>query len=216
MNKRNTEIIARLAEMFPNAKPELVFSNNLELLIAVILSAQCTDKRVNAVTAQLFKECKSAKDYVALGEVELGKRIYSCGFYAAKAKHIVETCRILLEQYNGEVPSDPEQLRALPGVGRKTANVVYSVGFGGDAIAVDTHVFRVSNRLGLTDADNVLETEKQLMRALDKKIWSKAHHYLIFLGRYICHSRSPQCGECGLRELCKYYAAAKGDGAKTK
>ncbi len=162
--KEINKVIDLLLELYPDAKAELNFTNPFELLIATILSAQCTDVRVNKTTDSLFKDLKTPEDYLKLTEEELGKRIYSCGFYKTKSKNILETCRILIEKHNGKVPETIEELMELPGVGRKTANVVVSNAFGTPAIAVDTHVFRVSNRIGLSNSKNVLDTEKDLMK----------------------------------------------------
>ena len=162
--KEINKVIDLLLELYPDAKAELNFTNPFELLIATILSAQCTDVRVNKTTDSLFKDLKTPEDYLKLTEEELGKRIYSCGFYKTKSKNLLETCRILLEKHNGKVPETREERMELPGVGRKTANVVVSNAFGTPAIAVDTHVFRVSNRIGLSNSKNVLDTEKDLMK----------------------------------------------------
>ncbi len=190
--------------MYPDARPALEFENNFQLLIAVMLSAQCTDERVNKVTRVLFKEYDTPAKFLTLTVEELGKMIYSCGLYKSKAEHILSTCKDIVEKFNGQVPVTIEELRSLAGVGRKTANVVYSVGCGGDAIAVDTHVFRVSNRIGLAKSSSVLETEKQLMKRIEKPLWSKAHHYLIYHGRQVCKAQRPQCKTCDLRDLCEY------------
>lgn len=198
-------VLTILGDYYPNAKAELNFSNPFELLIATILSAQCTDVRVNKVTGKLFKEYKNPVDYLALTQEELGEKIRSCGFYNNKSKNILGTCQMLVNKYNGQVPSTMEELMKLPGVGRKTANVVLSNAFNQDAIAVDTHVFRVSNRIGLSDSENVLETEEDLMNNIDKKMWSKSHHILIFHGRRICSARKPKCEICPVQSYCKYY-----------
>lgn len=200
--KKVLEILGRL---YPKAETELNHSNTFELLIATILSAQCTDVRVNKITKELFKKYKKPEDYLELTQEELGELIKSCGFYRNKSKHILETCKILIEDYDGQVPDTREELMKLPGVGRKTANVVLSNAFSVDAIAVDTHVFRVSNRIGLANSDNVLDTEKDLMKNIDKKLWSQAHHWLIFHGRRVCKARRPLCEECKLKDYCLYY-----------
>ncbi|WP_425475006.1 endonuclease III [Anaeromonas frigoriresistens] len=205
---RKTEIndvLEILKELYPNAESELDFTNPFELLIATILSAQSTDKRVNSVTKGLFKEYKSPKDFLSLKQGELEEKIKSIGFYRNKSKNILNTCRILVEEYNSEVPKTREELIKLPGVGRKTANVVISNAFGMDAIAVDTHVFRVSNRIGIANSDNVKDTEIDLMKNIEKKLWSDAHHWLIFHGRRICKARKPKCEECPLTDYCLYY-----------
>ncbi|GMG96374.1 endonuclease III [Tepidimicrobium xylanilyticum] len=199
------KVIDILMELYPDAKAELNYSNPFELLIATILSAQCTDVQVNRTTEKLFKELKTPEDYLKLTDEELGERIRSCGFYKTKSKNILSTCRLLIEKFNGQVPNTIEELMTLPGVGRKTANVVLSNAFSIPAIAVDTHVFRVSNRIGLADSDNVLETEKDLMNNIDKSMWSKAHHLLIFHGRRICKARKPLCQKCPLTDYCIYY-----------
>ncbi len=198
-------VIEKLLERFPDAKAELNHSNPFELLIATILSAQCTDVRVNKVTKPLFEELKSPEDYLELSQEELGKRIHSCGFYNTKSKNILATCKLLIENFNGKVPGSLEELMTLPGVGRKTANVVLSNIFDIPAIAVDTHVFRVSNRIGLAKSEKVLEVENQLMENIDRNMWSKAHHLLIFHGRRICKARNPLCGECPVDDYCIYY-----------
>lgn len=199
------EVIEILLEEYPDAKAELDHTNPFELLIATILSAQCTDVRVNKTTEKLFKEVKTPEDYINLGQKELGKRIYSCGFYKNKSTNIINTCRILIDEYDGKVPETIEELMTLPGVGRKTANVVASNAFGVPAIAVDTHVFRVSNRIGLAKSDNVKDTEIDLMNNIDRDMWTKAHHLIIFHGRRVCKSRNPLCGECRLTKYCEFY-----------
>ena len=194
-----------LDKKFPNASSELNFNSNFELLVCVILSAQCTDKRVNEVTKTLFKKYNTPKQFASLKQEELEKLIYSCGFYHNKAKNIIACSKQLVEKYNGEVPNDLNALQTLSGVGRKTANVVYSVAFGGDAIAVDTHVFRTSNRLGLSNSNNVLDCEKDLMKTLPKNLWSKMHYLLVLFGRYNCKSQNPKCDTCEFKQICKYY-----------
>lgn len=184
-------------------KPALNYKTEYQLLVAVILSAQCTDERVNKVTEKLFKDFPTPTAMLSLSEEELGKRIFSCGLYNSKAKHILSATRDIVQKFGGEVPSDLETLRSLAGVGRKTANVVYSVGFGKNAIAVDTHVFRVANRIGLAKATDVLKTEKQLMSILDENVWSKSHHYLIYHGRNVCKSQKPDCENCCINSVCE-------------
>lgn len=198
-------VIDKLLERFPDAKAELDHTNPFELLVATILSAQCTDVQVNKTTKPLFEELKTPEDYLKLSEEELGKRIRSCGFYKTKSKNILATCKLLIENFKGEVPGTLEELITLPGVGRKTANVVLSNIFDTPAIAVDTHVFRVSNRIGLADSNNVLDTEMQLMENIEKDMWSKAHHLIIFHGRRICKARKPLCEECPVNNYCYYY-----------
>ena len=194
--------LAILEETYRGAVPELVFGSPFELLVAVILSAQCTDKRVNMVTARLFQKANTPEGILALGLSALEEEIHECGFYHNKAKNILAACQVLCEQYGGQVPEDYDALLNLPGVGRKTANVVMSVAFHYPAIAVDTHVFRIANRLKLATGDTPLEVEKGLQKAIPKEKWSDAHHWLIWHGRRICKSRRPLCGECPLREVC--------------
>jgi len=207
--KETGEIIKLLLELYPDAKAELNFSNPFELLIATILSAQSTDVQVNKITDKLFEKYKTPEDFIKLTEDELAEKIKSCGFYRNKSKNILATCRILVDKYQGKVPDTLEELMKLPGVGRKTANVVISNAFGKPAIAVDTHVFRVSNRIGIADSDNVFDTEKDLMDNIDKNMWSKAHHLLIFHGRRICKARKPLCEKCPLTAYCLYYKEGK-------
>ena len=199
------EVLRILSETYPDAKPELDFSNPFELLIATILSAQCTDKQVNKCTPALFRDHPNAASMAEMTPDELSVYIKPCGFFNTKAKNIIAACKELAEKYGGEVPADRDALEALPGVGRKTANVVLSNAFGVPAIAVDTHVFRVSNRLGLAEAKTVEQTEIQLMHHIPMDSWSIAHHYLIFHGRRICSAKKPNCESCTLRELCKTY-----------
>ncbi len=191
-----------LEETYRGAKPELHFSNPFELLIAVILSAQCTDKRVNITTARLFKKAATPASIVALGISGLEEEIKDCGLFRNKAKNIMATCRTLVEEFGGEVPSDYDTLLKLPGVGRKTANVVTSVAFGRPAIAVDTHVFRIANRLKLAVGETPLAVEKGLMKAIPREKWSAAHHWLIYHGRRVCKANRPLCGECPLADVC--------------
>ena len=199
------EVLRILSETYPDAKPELDFSNPFELLIATILSAQCTDKQVNKCTPALFRDHPNAASMAEMTPDELSVYIKPWGFFNTKAKNIIAACKELAEKYGGEVPADRDALEALPGVGRKTANVVLSNAFGVPAIAVDTHVFRVSNRLGLAEAKTVEQTEIQLMHHIPMDSWSIAHHYLIFHGRRICSAKKPNCECCTLRELCKTY-----------
>ena len=199
------EILAELERLYPDARPALHYGTPYELLIAVILSAQCTDERVNKVTAELFKEHNTPEKMLTLSQDELEKYIFSCGLYRSKAAHILSASRDIVEKFGGEVPSEHKQLKSLAGVGQKTANVVYAVAFGGDAIAVDTHVFRVSNRLGLAHADTPEKTEQQLKQVIPQSDWSKAHHWLIFHGRRVCHSQKPDCINCTLNKWCQFY-----------
>jgi len=195
----------KLKEKYPEAKCELNFKNTFQLLVATILSAQTTDKKVNEVTEELFKIYKTPSDFLTLSQAELEEKIRKIGLYRNKAKNILDMCRILVEKFNGEVPNNMDDLISLPGVGRKTANVVLSNGFGIPAIAVDTHVFRVANRIGLANSDNVLETEKQLMSILPKDMWSLAHHLLIWHGRRICEARKPKCEICPITSECYFF-----------
>ncbi|WP_126425370.1 endonuclease III [Brevibacillus marinus] len=217
------QILDTLQQMYPDAHCELNFRTPFELLIATILSAQCTDKRVNEITAPLFAKYNKPEDYLHLSQEEMEEQIKGLGLYKNKSKNILETCRILYEKYNGEVPRTHAELQALPGVGRKTANVVLSNAFGIPAIAVDTHVFRVANRLGLANSESVDETERQLMRRIPKEKWSDAHHWLIWHGRRVCSARNPKCAACPLQSVCRYAkqqektakAAAKAERSET-
>ncbi|WP_085523580.1 endonuclease III [Tuberibacillus sp. Marseille-P3662] len=202
--KQVTYVLDTLGEMFPEAKCELTHSNPFELTIAVILSAQCTDALVNRVTPSLFSKYQTPEDYLSVSLNELEQDIRSIGLYRNKAKNIRKLCQILIDDYDGRVPEKREALMALPGIGRKTANVVTSVAFGHPAIAVDTHVERVSKRLGICRwKDSVLEVEKTLMRKLPESLWADSHHRLIFFGRYHCKAQSPQCDTCPLLDLCR-------------
>lgn len=203
--ERTQMILDGLAAAHPDAKPELNFNNPFELLIATILSAQCTDKQVNKCTAELFKAYPTAAAMAAADEETIKRYIKPCGFFNTKARHILSVSRDLVDKYHGAVPNDRAALQSLAGVGRKTASVVLSNAFGVPAIAVDTHVFRVSNRLGLACASTVEATEKQLMECIPKDKWSIAHHWLIFHGRRVCSAQKPKCDICTLKELCKYH-----------
>lgn len=197
-------ILKRLSELYPDAKPELDFSNPYETLVATILSAQNTDKQVNKVTPAVFRDFPTVKSMAETPPDILFPYVKSCGF-ASKARNIVMACRKIMEDYDGAVPGDMDKLVSLPGVGRKTANVVLANAFGIPAMAVDTHVFRVSNRLGLAAAKNVEKTEQQLMEAIPKKDWIAGHHWLILHGRRVCKAQRPLCQNCTLNDLCKYY-----------
>jgi endonuclease III len=206
LSKRKVkEVLEILKGLYPGAESELDFTNPFELLIATILAAQCTDQRVNQITEPLFKVLKTPEDFLKLSEEELRQWIKSCNFYINKSKNILAACKILVEEYGGQVPEKREELMKLPGVGRKTANVVISNVFGQDAIPVDTHVFRVSNRIGLANGENVEITEKQLMDNIPQNMWSEAHHWLIFHGRRVCKARRPSCQQCPLTKNCFYY-----------
>ena len=191
-----------LEETYRGAIPELKFNSVFELLVAVILSAQCTDKRVNEVTAQLFPIANTPQQMVELGQEKLEEIVRPCGYYKAKSKNIVGTSKILIDEYGGEVPDDFDALTKLPGVGRKTANVVASVAFKIPAIAVDTHVFRIANRTKIAEGKTPLEVELGLQKIIPKEKWSDAHHWMIWHGRLICTSRSPKCYNCPLNEIC--------------
>lgn len=203
-------ILDILAECYPQAKTALVYSNAFELLIATILSAQSTDKQVNKVTGKLFGKYKTPEDFAALEPQTLEEEIKSCGLYRTKALNIINMSRILVERYGSQVPSDPDELQKLPGVGRKTANVVVSNVFGRPAIAVDTHVFRVTHRLGLAKSSTPLGTEKELMACIPQVLWSQAHHWFIYHGRNVCGARQPKCDECRLRQYCDFYNSKAG------
>lgn len=205
MKKQTKQVYELLREQHPDARPELDFRNRFELIIAVILSAQCTDARVNKVTEVLFRRARTPQELADLTQEETEEIIRTCGMYKNKAKFIRETSRILAERHGGEVPGDYNELVKLPGVSRKTANVVLSVGFGIPAIAVDTHVFRVSRRLGLAEGKQVEKVEEELRAAFDSALWNHLHHLLIFHGRYVCNARSPKCEICLLKEYCRAY-----------
>lgn len=208
------QILDTLAHMYPDAKCALNHTTPFELLIATMLSAQCTDVRVNIVTARIFPSHNRPEDFTPLTPEQIGEMIRDCGLWQAKARNIHATCRLLLDKHGGDVPGSMEALIQLPGVGRKTANVVLSNAFGVPAIAVDTHVFRVANRLGLAEADTPEETEEQLMKQIPRELWSQAHHWLIHHGRQICDARKPRCSECPLAGPCKFSVSAAKKPAK--
>ena len=203
------EILRRLEQHYFGAKPGLDFENPYQLLVATILSAQCTDVRVNQVTKSLFAHYPDAHALEKAEYETLSDEIHSCGFYSVKAKNLIATAKILCEQYGGEVPPDMDALVQLPGVGRKTANVVLSCAFGIPGLAVDTHVFRVSHRLGLSDAKDPEGTEMQLCAIIPQESWGSAHHWLIHHGRQICSARSPKCKDCFLADICPFYQEQK-------
>ena len=205
MKVDTNEIYDMLLQRFGKAECELEHKNNFELIVAVILSARCTDKRVNEITKDLFKKYPDAKSLVNANIEELEKEVYSCGFYKNKAKNLISMARDLVTRFNGEVPSSYEDLLSLSGVGRKTANVVMFVGFKKPAIAVDTHVFRVSNRLGIVEAKTPLECELKLQKKVNKDKWGNFHHLLVLFGRYVCKSRNPYCKDCEFKSFCKYF-----------
>lgn len=205
MNKKKRfEIFSRLKKENPAPTTELVYSNTFELLVAVILSAQATDKSVNKATIKLFARANTAKSVYKLGENGLKKYIRTIGLFNTKARNIIKTCKILVDEHNSQVPEGQEQLESLPGVGRKTANIIRNTAFGQPTIAVDTHIFRVSNRTGLAPGKNVLEVEKKLMKFVPEEFLHDAHHWLILLGRYTCIARKPRCGSCVIEDLCDY------------
>lgn len=201
---KNRLILAELARLYPGAGPELHFSNPYETLVATILSAQCTDKQVNKVTPRVFEDFPTVASMAAASAEVLYPYVRSCGF-ASKAANIVAACRKVMSDYGGSIPQTLGELTTLPGVGRKTANVVLANAFRVPTIAVDTHVFRVSNRLGLAEAATVEKTEQQLMQAIPRDSWIDAHHWLILHGRRVCRAQRPLCGACTLREYCDYY-----------
>lgn len=196
------EQLRRLADVYHDAKPALEYTNEFEFLVAVVLSAQCTDERVNIVTKRLFPALNHPAKMLAVGLAKLEILIRDCGLYKSKAANLIKTCHILVDQYGGEVPHDFDTLLTLPGVGRKTANVLVSVLWGQPAIAVDTHVFRVANRLKLGIADTPEEMEAKLKKAIPREDWAAAHHWLIYHGRRICKARKPLCTECFEADIC--------------
>ncbi len=205
MNReKRFEIFSRLQKDNPKPTTELNFNSNFELLIAVILSAQATDKSVNIATEKLFPVASTPEAIYRLGEAGLKKYIKTIGLFNSKASNIIKTCKILIDQHNSTVPDNQAKLEALPGVGRKTANVVRNTAFGHPTMAVDTHIFRVSNRTGIAPGKNVLEVEKKLVKFIPKEFLVDAHHWLILLGRYTCVARKPRCGSCLIEDLCEY------------
>ncbi len=208
MDKKNAdEIIKLLDEYIPNPVTELEYNSDFQLLVAVILSAQCTDKRVNIVTKELFKQYKTPQDFANMDLATLERLIHPCGFYHNKAVNIINCSKMIVEKFNGQVPTNFDDLVSLPGVGRKTANVMLIVAFNTPAIPVDTHIFRVSNRLGLTNAKNETECEEQLVKlfADKKELWGKIHHLILLYGRYNCKAINPMCDNCIISQYCKYY-----------
>ena len=201
---KRQEIFARLQAANPHPTTELEYETPFQLLIAVLLSAQATDKSVNIATRKFFPQHGTPEGLLALGEEGLADYIKTIGLYRTKAKNAIATCRILLEQHGGEVPQTREALEALPGVGRKTANVVLNTAFGQPTMAVDTHIFRVSNRTGIAPGKNVLEVERKLEKFVPREYMQDAHHWLILLGRYVCVARKPKCPQCGISDLCEF------------
>ena len=198
-------MLDKLALAHPNAECELNFNSTFELLVAVILSAQCTDKRVNEVTKDLFAKYNTPQDFADIKQEELEKLIFSCGFYRSKAAHIISCARDIVERCGGKVPEDFDSLLTLAGVGRKTANVVSAVAFGKQAMPVDTHVLRLANRIGLANSDKPEQVEKRLVRIIPNERISQAHHLLIHHGRYICTARKPDCTQCPITQYCKFF-----------
>ena len=214
---RRLEIFKRLRAKNPHPRSELEYGTPFELLIAVVLSAQATDKSVNAATATLFKKANTPQAFVALGEAGLIPYIKTIGLFRTKAKNVIALSRMLVKEHGGEVPADREALMKLPGVGRKTANVVLNVAFGQPTIAVDTHIFRVANRTGLAPGKNPDEVEEKLMKFTPEAFRRDAHHWLILHGRYVCQARKPNCPECVIAELCEFRGKTKAaPGARAK
>jgi len=208
LNKKSiNKVLVALKSVYADTTTALKFGTPFQLLISTMLAAQSTDKRVNIVTADLFHTHPEAKSFLPLSLPELEEKIKTVGLYKTKAKNILATCRILVDKYGGNVPESREALMDLPGVGRKTANVVLSIATTFQAIAVDTHVFRVANRIGLAQSNNVRQTEEHLMQNIPENDWSDAHHWLIWHGRKICRARNPLCGRCFLTDYCEYYQA---------
>ena len=205
MNKeKRIKIFGRLREHNPNPTTELNYSNPFELLIAVILSAQATDVGVNKATDKLYPVANTPEAILALGVDGLKEYIKTIGLFNAKAENVIKTCQLLIEQHNSQVPDNRNDLEALPGVGRKTANVVLNTAFNQPTMAVDTHIFRVSNRTGIAPGKDVVEVEKRLLRLVPKEFLMDAHHWLILHGRYVCKARKPQCGSCIIEDLCEF------------
>lgn len=205
MNKtKRCEIFRRLQAIDPHPRTELEYKTPFELLVAVVLSAQATDKGVNLATRKLFPVANTPEAILALGEPGLKDYIKTIGLYQSKAKHLIQTCRILIDVHDSQVPDTREALEQLPGVGRKTANVVLNVAFGQATMAVDTHIFRVSNRTGIAPGKTPLEVEKKLLKHVPAEFMLHAHHWLILLGRYTCVARKPKCTECSIADLCEF------------
>ena len=209
MNKKNRLIVEKLMETYPDAKCELEYETPFQLLIATVLSAQTTDKKVNEVTKKLFKDYGTLDSFLTLSVEELQEKIKVIGLYKVKSKNIISLCKIIKDKFSGEVPKTRDELVTLPGVGRKTANVVISNCFGVQAFAVDVHVFRVCNRIGIADSKTPEKTEFDLMKNIDENLWTICHHTIIFHGRRCCTSRNPNCEQCTVNEYCKYYKSKK-------
>jgi len=202
---RYAEVLELLRKEYPDVRPALEYTSPFELLVSTMLAAQCTDRQVNKCTRVLYPKYNTPAQFAEMTEAELEPYIKSCGFFHTKGRNIIAMSRILMAEYGGEVPRDRDALTKLPGVGRKTANVVVSNAFGIPAIAVDTHVFRVTNRIGLADAKNVEKTEQQLMENIPEKDWSDAHHWLIYHGRRVCDAKKPKCESCCVAALCQSF-----------
>ena len=207
--EKRVKLFERLRSANPRPTTELAYRTPFELLVSVVLSAQATDKSVNAATEKLYRDANTPQTVLALGEEGLSAYIRTIGLYRSKAKHIIETCRLLIERHGGEVPQSREALEALPGVGRKTANVVLNTAFGHPTIAVDTHIFRVANRTGLAPGEDVREVEDKLLKVVPGKFLRNAHHWLILHGRYVCKARKPGCPACLIRDLCSFKGKTK-------
>ena len=205
MQNKNDKALEYLKQLYQNPTCELKFDSAFQFLVAVILSAQCTDARVNKVTPALFERFGTAEKMAEAKQEDVEKLIYSCGFYHNKAKNLIKCSKDIVEKFGGKVPSSLEEMQTLAGVGRKTANVVYSLYFDGDAIAVDTHVFRTANRIGIGAGETPLDVEKALMKNFDKSEWSNLHYRLVLFGRYFCKAKNPECETCGLKDICDYY-----------
>jgi endonuclease-3 len=203
-SSKRFEIFSRLKAANPNPTTELVYKTPFELLIAVVLSAQATDRSVNIATKILFQKANTPEKIFSLGEIELKKYIKSIGLYKTKAKNILATCNLLIQNHNSSVPQTREELEKLPGVGHKTANVILNTAFGKPTIAVDTHIFRISNRTGLATGKNVSEVELKLLKFVPKQFHQDAHHWLILHGRYVCKARKPECTECIIEDMCDF------------
>lgn len=199
------ELLNAFNKVYPEPKCELNYKNPFQLLVATVLAAQATDKKVNEVTEDLFRHYSSPEDFLTLSEEELAHKIKSINYYRTKAKNVMALCRLLIAEFGGQVPQSMEELIRLPGVGRKTANVVLSNAFHIPAIAVDTHVHRVSNKLGLVDTDNVLDTELELQKLIPREYWSRAHNYLVLHGRYVCNAKKPKCEQCAVAPWCSSF-----------
>jgi endonuclease-3 len=206
---KRRKLFERLRAANPNPTTELAYRTPFELLVSVVLSAQATDKSVNAATEKLYRDAATPQAILALGEAGLIGYIKTIGLYRSKAKHILETCRLLIERHGGEVPQSREALEALPGVGRKTANVILNTAFGQPTVAVDTHIFRVANRTGLAPGADVRQVEDKLMKVVPREFLKDAHHWLILHGRYLCKARKPDCPACVIRDLCGYKGKTK-------